>query len=129
MLIGELSEKTGLSRHTIRFYEKIKLINVNPNNRRGNNYKEYDDELVEQLTFINRYKSLGFSLGEVAEFVNLEKIDKLSCESESVSRLYQLKLVDIDRKIKDLKSIKRKLIKTGQNCYGDCKEALETVTV
>jgi DNA-binding transcriptional MerR regulator len=43
MLIGKLVKETGLSKDTIRFYEKHGLISVNRKERRSNNYKEYSN--------------------------------------------------------------------------------------
>src|SRR3546814_17661555 len=49
MLIGELSEKTGFSRDTIRFFEKQGLIQLDRKQRRDNNYKEYPEEVLNRL--------------------------------------------------------------------------------
>ena len=46
MLIGELSQRTNLSRDTIRFYEKQGIISVSRKERRDNNYKEYSDYML-----------------------------------------------------------------------------------
>ncbi|MFN0293524.1 MerR family transcriptional regulator [Pedobacter helvus] len=59
MLIGELVAKTGLSRDTVRFYEKQGLIAVGRKQRRENNYKEYSDEVLERLLTIKRLKNFG----------------------------------------------------------------------
>ena len=52
MLIGELSKACGLSRDTIRFYEKHGLIAVGKRERRFNNYKEYSEETLKRLLSI-----------------------------------------------------------------------------
>jgi DNA-binding transcriptional MerR regulator len=46
MLIGELSERTGVSRRLLRYYEEQGLINVG---RSANGYREYDARLVDQV--------------------------------------------------------------------------------
>ncbi len=43
MLIGQLAQRTGFTRDTIRFYEKHGLIQMPHKARRENNYKEYPD--------------------------------------------------------------------------------------
>jgi len=65
MLIGELSKRTGLSRDTIRFYEKQGLIKVGRRERRVNNYKEYSDGILRHLLLFNKIKSYGFTLNEL----------------------------------------------------------------
>ena len=72
MLIGELAAKSGLSRDTIRFYEKQGLISVSWKERRDNNYKEYSDEVLETLLTIKRVKSFGFTLNEAADLIGTE---------------------------------------------------------
>lgn len=124
MLIGELSEKTGLSRHTIRFYEKMKLISVDRKSRRGNNYKEYSPVIVEKLLFINRVKSFDFTLREVGELLRLDEMDALSCKVDSVSQLFQSKLNDVDRKIAELTTIREKMLRARNSCQGNCKDTL-----
>lgn len=69
MLIGELSAKTGLSRDTIRFYEKQGLIKVSRGQRRDNNYKEYPEEVVDRLLTVKRLKGLGFTLNESGDLL------------------------------------------------------------
>lgn len=65
MLISELSEITGLSKDTIRFYEKEGLLDVASSTRSDNNYRQYTNEAVERLNFIKRGKAMGFTLREI----------------------------------------------------------------
>lgn len=53
MLIGELSKKTGLSKDTIRFYEKLGLIAASDRQPGTKLYKEYSPEIVERLLMIS----------------------------------------------------------------------------
>jgi DNA-binding transcriptional MerR regulator len=46
MRIGELSERTGVSRRLLRYYEEQGLISVG---RSSNGYREYDERLVDQV--------------------------------------------------------------------------------
>ena len=83
MLIGELSKRTGLSRDTIRFYEKQGLIKVGRRERRVNNYKEYSDTLLKRLLLINKVKSYGFTLNESAEIISLLEANLGTCDQIS----------------------------------------------
>ncbi len=65
MLIGVLSKKTGVSKDTIRFYEKKGLIRLSKQHRLANNYKDYPEETIELLMFVKRAKSFGFRLDEI----------------------------------------------------------------
>ena len=67
MLIKALSEKTGVSRKTIRYYESIGLIQ--PPERGPNNYRQYTEDDVERLRFVAGARSLGFSLNDIGEIL------------------------------------------------------------
>ncbi|MDR3715349.1 MAG: MerR family transcriptional regulator [Puia sp.] len=71
MLIGELVLKSGLSRDTIRFYEKQGLIKIGCKQRRNNNYKEYSEEVLKRLHTIKRMKNFGFTLNEAAGLLDM----------------------------------------------------------
>jgi DNA-binding transcriptional MerR regulator len=62
MQIGELSTATGLSRDTLRFYEKRGLLAAL---RRSNGYREYPAEAVEWLCYVRTAQTLGFTLAEI----------------------------------------------------------------
>jgi len=72
MLINELSKKTGISTHTIRFYEKSGLIEGKQNESvKSNNYYHYDDVTIEKLEFISDAKSVGFTIKEIGQSLML----------------------------------------------------------
>src|ERR1700761_8103199 len=64
MRIGILAQRAGVSASSIRFYERRGLLPRS--SRRANGYRDYDEKAVEIILFINRARSLGFSLAEVA---------------------------------------------------------------
>lgn len=114
MLVGEISNKTGLSRDTIRFYEKKGLISVGRKERRFNNYKEYSLETLNRLLSVKRIKGLGFTLNETAEFLDLIELNEASCEN--VSQKMSEKVQLLEKKIKELKEMKKGLIEKMNNC-------------
>ena len=69
MKIGELAKKSGLSAHTLRFYEKQGLIKVN--NRSESNYRIYSHADLNTAKFIKRTREMGFSLEEVEVFLSI----------------------------------------------------------
>ncbi len=121
MLIGELSAKTGLSRDTIRFYEKEGLIKLSRKQRRENNYKEYDETVLERLSLIKRIKNFGFTLNETAELISLIAINAATCD-EMRNRATQ-KVAVIDSKIADLSQLRRQLISNVETCQEYCQAA------
>lgn len=123
MLIGELSAKTGLSRDTIRFYEKQGLINVGRKQRRDNNYKEYDEKLLDRLHTIKRIKNFGFTLNETSELLALIDMNAATC-SEVSSRVDK-KVIHIKKKINDLIDLRKQLISSVRTCKTCCQPALD----
>lgn len=105
MLIGELSQKTGLSKDTIRFYEKVGLLNATIE-RRENNYRHYSDEALDRLVFIRRGKALGFTLSEIKKAV--DEWNTLS-PSDKV-QITRSKIEEVDEKIRQLQEDKYHLV-------------------
>jgi len=62
MLIGELATTSGLSRETLRFYEKLGLIH---SRRLPNGYRRYSPETLTLVMYIRTAQQLGFSLSEI----------------------------------------------------------------
>jgi len=63
--IGQLSKLSNMPVDTLRYYEKQGLID--PPQRGENHYRYYNDDAVARLGFIQRAKSVGFSLKEIAQ--------------------------------------------------------------
>ena len=64
MRIAEVSERSGFSPATLRYYEQLDLLP--PPGRTASGYRAYDDSVLDRLAFIGRAKRLGCSLEEVA---------------------------------------------------------------
>ena len=67
--IQDVSKKTGLSAHTLRYYEKEGLITGVERSRGG--FRQYTDEDLDSLGLICCLKNTGMSLQEIARFVEL----------------------------------------------------------
>jgi MerR family transcriptional regulator, copper efflux regulator len=100
MLIGELSKKTGVSKDTIRFYEKLGLITASDREAGTKLYKEYSPETVERLSMIGQGKGLGFTLSEIKQLLN-------EWEGGAMSARDQIKV--IERKIEEIVEKREKL--------------------
>ena len=69
--IQEVSKKTGLSAHTLRYYEKEGLISGVERTQGG--FRQYRDEDLERLGLICCLKNTGMSIQEIARFVQLAR--------------------------------------------------------
>jgi len=114
MLIGELAQKTNLSRHTIRFYEKMGLISVPETSRRDNNYKEYPDDVLKRIAAVQHIKSKGFTLKEARGIINLVQSGMLDPDR---SRKYLLKkIAGIEKQILELTDTRKGLLEMVEQC-------------
>ena len=67
--IQDVSKKTGLTAHTLRYYEKEGLISDVERSQGG--FRQYTDEDLERLGLIRCLKNTGMSIQEIARFVQL----------------------------------------------------------
>jgi len=118
MLINELSKRTGITAHTIRFYEKSGLINgKRDENVKSNNYFHYDEETVEKLELVRNAKSVGFTISEIGQLMDAWYNDKMTV-SEKLAILEE-KLLSIDERIKQLKEMKKMIIQFKKDVIDD----------
>lgn len=96
--IGELSELTGISKPTIRYYEKILLIDSSA--RTEGNYRLFDKEItLKKLNFIKKAQSLNFTLDEIKSLLDLSYPLTPCKEARS---LLERKIKNVETEIKNL---------------------------
>jgi MerR family Zn(II)-responsive transcriptional regulator of zntA len=118
MLINELSKKTGLSTHTIRFYEKSGLIEGKQNEAvKSNNYFHYDEVTVEKLEFISEAKSVGFTIREIGQMIDAWYNQKYTKEQKL--EILDDKLISLEQKMKEIKEMKRQIIEFKDDVLND----------
>ncbi len=69
MRIGELARKSGLSRDTIRFYERYGLLSSAPGQETTNRYRDYPDDSLLTLELVNQAKSAGLTIADILRLV------------------------------------------------------------
>ena len=88
--IGELAIKTGLTAHTIRFYEKSGLLNASQRSESG--YRYYADTDVRQAEFVKTARKIGFSVDDVSTLLSI-RVDKSNHTCQDVTEITQRKLL------------------------------------
>lgn len=121
--IGTLAERSGVGVETIRFYERQGLLPKPA--RTGSGYRSYPEEAVERVRFIRRAKELGFTLDEIGELLELKVSHGQSCASVRQRALD--KVTDIDKKMGDLRKMRRALDALLQRCSGH--EGIDDCTI
>lgn len=120
MKIGELEARSGASRHTLRYYEQIGLIS---SLRQTNNYRVYTAQTLQDLDFIQRAQSMGFSLGEIGEILDAQRNKLIDCADGA--KLIEKKMAEIKQKIANLQGIYRYLDEERANLEASAAKQLE----
>ncbi len=111
--IGELAGRCGVSRDTIRFYEREGLL---PQPRRTpSRYRVYDSVAQERLAFIRRAQHIGFSLGDIRELLRIHQL-RSPGECREVAARLRTRIDVIDGKIDGLVTLRRKLAASLRRC-------------
>lgn len=111
MRIGQIARKTGVSIHTLRFYERKGLL---PGVSRGtSNYREFSSRSIKHVEFIRDAQRLGFTLVEIRHLMDLQT-SRIDCET--LRPLAERKVLDIEDRIHRLRVIKTTLNRLLQAC-------------
>ena len=89
MKIHELEAASGASRDTLRYYEKLGLISAP--RRLANGYREYEAHTLQELRFIRKGQSLGFTLAQIKPGILHLRNPPERCD-ELLSKLREKKL-------------------------------------
>ncbi len=119
--IGNLAKKVNVNVQTIRYYERRELIP--PPKRRESGYRIYTEDDVAKINFIKKSQSLGFSLKEIKELLNLKIENKETCGQVRLKA--ESKISEIEIKLSELRKIQAALKKLIKSCElnqvtGDC---------
>jgi MerR family transcriptional regulator, gold-responsive activator of gol and ges genes len=112
MYIGRVAKKIGLTPDAIRFYERNSLLPRAPRSAGG--FRQYADTDVETLGFIRRAQSLGFTLKEVRDLLELRHRRLQPCAP--VRRRLQQKLSQVRGKLADLQNLEHELCVALRAC-------------
>ena len=114
MLISELAKRTGVTIHTLRYYENYGLFKgVKDESIKTNNYKYYDETLIEKIQLIREAKEIGFTLSEIKGLLEDWFNNHLSADKKIEA--LEIKIIEIDSKIKQFKHVKKMLIEGIQD--------------
>lgn len=113
--IGKLSEMTGVSADTLRYYEKMGLIAAETRSSAG--YRLYNPDAVRVVRFIRGAKELSFTLDEIRQLLTLKTSDKATCAQ--ILKHTESKISEAERRILELKEIKKVLKQLAKECPAD----------
>lgn len=127
-LIGELADRAGVSRETLRYYERRGLLK--PARRTESGYRVYDRESAARLQFIKRAQGFGFSLDEIGDLLEMKPENPRSCNR--VMTMLDNKLEELAAQIREMKRFHQQLAGYRRQCdealaEGQCCPVILTV--
>ena len=115
MNIGDAAHASGVSAKMIRYYEQIALIR--PADRTDSNYRSFSDRDVNDLRFIKRARSLGFSIEEITNLLSLWRDrDRPSREVKAIADRH---VADLESRIAEMQAMADTLKALSHGCAGD----------
>ena len=115
LTVSGVTRATGLSRETLRYYEKMGLHK--PQRRATNAYRVYTADDLERLEFICRTKKAGFTIRRIRELLDLKKSVNATCRLGRDIANEQIQLVD--EQIAALKDVRTILADFATQCEKD----------
>lgn len=105
MQISELAQRTGVSVHALRHYERLGMLQPA---RRASGYREYTEAMRREVIFIAMSRRIGFSLKAIAEQLPAYRAGRLSVD-QMVQSL-RVRVAEIDAQTQALKAQRAEVI-------------------
>lgn len=115
MNISQAAKTVALTVKALRYYETIGLVVAAK--RSDNGYREYSDDDIDQLHFIQRARANGFSLDECREL--LAYYHDSARQSLHVKAMVMNKVAAVDAQIMELQQTRASLVSMAGACSGD----------
>ena len=123
--ISQLAQAAEVPTTTVRYYERIGL--VKPEDRSHGNYRLYSDESLSKLKFIRAAQATGFTLDDVKALFSDDVGGTPTCGS--VQGLIEDRLANIEKRLRDLRHVRRVLKLALEKCRkqknSDCCHVVE----
>jgi DNA-binding transcriptional MerR regulator len=98
--ISELADQVGVPVSTVRYYERIGLLDEP--DRTGSGYRNYHDDSATQLLFVTRARKLGLTCEQIIELLPIWGGSNCTTTHDEVARLIDDKLAEIAERIEEL---------------------------
>ncbi len=113
--IGDAAKAIGVSAKAIRIWEAKGLLP--PAERTDAGYRLFSEHDIAILRFILRARTLGLTLAEIKDILDLHRLGNPPCEQ--VTALLDKHIRDIDRAIADLRALRTTLAAALQTARSD----------
>jgi len=111
--IGDLAQKSGVSRDALRFYERRGLLPAAQ--RTAGGFRVYPAETVDRIRFIKQAQMVGLTLQEIAALVS-HRNDSGLRRCRQVRDLLRTKVADVETKLAELQAFRTTLSEYLAQC-------------
>lgn len=125
MRIGELAGRAGLTAKTVRFYESIGVVDAPA--RTASGYRDYDEAVLDRLTFVRAAQALGLTLREIRSVLELRDRGDTPCAH--VHDLLTARAEEVDRRIAELVTLRDELHRLTKRAAGFDPSACDQHTI
>ena len=105
LLIGQVTDLTGIPIRTIRYYESLGLINSLRRTEGG--FRQFSLDVLTRLAFIKRAQNLGLSLEEIGNILQVYDQGQTPCGE--IKEKLEDKVLQIDRQIDQLLTLRSEI--------------------
>jgi MerR family transcriptional regulator, Zn(II)-responsive regulator of zntA len=113
MRIGELADSCEVSRDTLRFYERERLLPAPKRSASG--YRLYQTEDASRVRFVRRAQAMGLTLEDIRELLELRTL-KTPEQCRRVAARLKARVLDVDKRIAELRAFRAELSKGLESC-------------
>jgi len=118
--IGELAERCGVSRDTVRFYERERLLP--PARRTASGYRLYGEGDAGRVRFIRRAQAMGLTLEDIRELLRLQTL-RTPEQCRRVGARLRARIAAVDQKLAQLRAFREELMRNLIRCERAASES------
>ena len=111
--IGELARRAGVTRDTIRFYERVGLLPRPSRTRSG--YRLFAEADARRVRFIREAQAIGLTLDGIQELLSVSELQTPE-ECRHVAEQLATRIDEIDQKIHELETFRERLQASRERC-------------
>jgi len=116
--ISVVAKKTGLTAHTLRYYEKIGLLTNVAKGSKGQ--RQFSAQNIQRIQFIKRAQTMQFSLDEIKQLITLDQSTQIP--KPEARSMVKDKLLSIEERLQELQALKQNLSQLLTACEASTKK-------
>lgn len=124
LTIGKVARLCGVSRDTLRFYEREGLLP--PSRRSASGYRLYTEADADRVRFIRRAQATGLTLDDIRDLLRVHQLRTPEACRRVASRL-RSRVEAMDRKVSELRAFRAELAGALERCEQGLSESCPVV--